>query len=79
MPFFFGSLALGSAPRYGPAQALVFAVGAFLGSLAWQSALAVVGVRRGRVFTARGRRRLGVLDCVLLAVFTAYIALGWYR
>lgn len=76
---FFGSLALGSAPRYGPAQALVFAVGAFLGSLAWQSALAVVGVRRGRVFTARGRRRLGVLDCALLAVFTAYIALGWYR
>ena len=76
---FFGSLILGSGPRYGPAQASLFAVGAFLGALAWQSALAVVGARHGRVFTARGRRRLGVLDCALLAVFTAYIALGWYR
>lgn len=76
---FFGSLILGSAPRYGPAQASVFALGAFLGSLAWQSALAGVGARRGRTFTARGRRRLAVLDCALLAVFTAYIALGWYR
>lgn len=76
---FFGSLILGAAPRYGPAQAVVFATGAFLGSLAWQSSLAGVGARRGRMFSVRSRRRLGVLDCALLAVFIAYIALGWYR
>lgn len=76
---FFGSLILGAASRYGPGQAWVFAVGAFLGSLAWQFALAGVAARRGRTFSVRTRRRLWVLDCALLALFTAYIALGWYR
>lgn len=76
---FFGSLILGAAPRYGPAQTSVFAAGAFLGSLAYQAALAGVGAWRRRAFTARTRRTLWVLDCALLTLFTAYIALGWYR
>lgn len=76
---FFGSLILGSIPRYGPAQASLFVAGVFLGSLAWQTALAVAGARRGRTFSMRTRRRLWVLDCALLALFTTYLALGWYR
>lgn len=76
---FFGSLVLGTAPRYGPAQSWIFAAGAFLGSLSWQSALAGFGARRDSAFSTRTRRRLWLLDCTLLALFTVYIALGWYR
>jgi threonine/homoserine/homoserine lactone efflux protein len=76
---FFGSLILGAVPRYGSVQAGVFVAGAFLGSLSWQSILAGVGARRGRSFSDRTRRQLWIIDCVLLALFVTYIALGWYR
>lgn len=76
---FFGSLILGAGHRYTSAEAMAFIAGAFLGSLGWQSLLAGAGARRGRSFSARTRRRLWVLDCLLLALFATYIALGWYR
>lgn len=70
---FFCTLMLETPPRYAGMKAVAFVGGAFLGTFAWQSAMAVVGARRGRDFTARGRRAALVIDGVLLGVFIAYV------
>jgi threonine/homoserine/homoserine lactone efflux protein len=75
----FMSLIVGAAPRYGAADAASFVGGVFLASLAWQWVLAFAGARRGRPFSGRARRVVLALDCVLLGLFIAYIALGFYR
>ena len=76
---FFASIIIGAAPRYGAAEAAAFVAGVFLASLSWQWFLAVAGTRRRRPFSGRARRGVLVLDCVLLAMFIAEIALGLYR
>lgn len=66
-------------PGYDAREAAAFVVGVFLASLSWQWLLAAVGARRRRIFSDRTRRGVLAVDCVLLAVFIAYVALGLYR
>ena len=76
---FFAGIIIGAAPHYSAAEAAAFVAGVFLASLSWQWFLAVAGTRRRRPFSGRARRGVLVLDCVLLAMFIAEIALGLYR
>lgn len=76
---FFVSLIIGAAPRFGAAGAAAFTAGVFLASLSWQLLLAAVGRWCRRPFSGRARRGVLALDCVLLAVYIAYVGLGLYR
>lgn len=73
---FFISLTVGPDSGHSPAEAIVFVVCVFLGSLCWQAFLTVMGARRSDPFSPKARRRLRWADCVLLSIFTAYIALA---
>lgn len=76
---YFLSIILGAAPRYGAAESSAFVAGVFLASLSWQWILATAGALRRRTFSGRARRGVLALDCVLLALLIAYIALGVHR
>lgn len=54
-------------------------VGAFVASLSWQGVLVAAGTCRGRSFSARARRVVLAVDCLLLALFIFYLALSLYR
>lgn len=71
---FFLTLTLGVLPHYRPKEWLVLVAGVFLASMLWQAAMATVGVRRGRVLSARAWRRVRLVDLGLLGVFIAFVA-----
>lgn len=71
---FFISLVTGPDSGHQPVEAVAFVGGVAIGSMLWQIGLAIVGARRSAPFSPVARRRLQWTDCVLLAVFIAYIA-----
>lgn len=73
---FFISLLAGPDSGHRPAAAAALVVGVFCGSMCWQAGLVLIGTRRAASLTTVARRRLRWVDCILLAVFTAYIAFG---
>lgn len=73
---FFVSLVVGPDSGHNPVEALAFVVAVFSSSLCWQTGLAVIGARRAGPISPRARRRMLWVDCVLLTIFAAYIALA---
>lgn len=71
---YFLTLTLGVLPHYRAIEWAVFVAGVFLASMAWQAVMAAIGARRGRVLSPRTRRRVYVLDIVLLSVFMVFVA-----
>lgn len=75
---FFVSLIVASAPGSwigdSVSSGVFFVLGVAVASLSWQFLLAAAGARRGRVFSMRTRRRVLLVDCVLLVLMIVYTA-----
>ena len=71
---FFLTLTLGVLPHYRATEWAVFVAGVFLASLFWQTGMAAIGARRGQVLSPRARRRVLVVDVLLLMIFIAFVA-----
>lgn len=73
---FFISLVTGPDSGHQPTEAVAFVGGVAIGSMLWQTGLAMIGARRSGPLSPVARRRLQWTDCVLLTIFIAYIALA---
>lgn len=73
---FFVSLMITTNGAYAPAAGAAFVGGVFAASLCWQFGLALLTARRGGPLSDSARRRLSMLDCVLLTIFVVYIVLA---
>jgi len=74
---YFVALSTGLADRLTtPTSRAAFVLGVFLGSLAWQLVLAVVGARVGARLAARWRVRVSLLGYAIVAAYAVHLALG---